>query len=177
MNYCQTCGREAPTRYTELYQNIGILIMRFNKSIKGDLCKDCINKFFWEYTLITFFLGWWGIISFFSTLFILPNNIFRYLGSLNMIGPEKHASTIDDRFNEAKNFISTQLEQGAPIEFVLNELIESGLTKESALIIMISATNGKYKKCANCDLSFKSSLAFCPSCGEKLHTIVDFNKS
>ncbi len=81
---CQDCGREAPTRYVDFYQNIGALFMRFHKQIKGNLCRDCVNKRFWEMTGITLFLGWWGVISFVFTLFILPNNIIRYLGTLGM---------------------------------------------------------------------------------------------
>jgi hypothetical protein len=82
--YCQACGRRAPTKYVEFYQNIGALIIRFGKSIKGDLCKTCINKYFWEYTLICLLLGWWGIISFILNWFFLINNIGRYLGTLGM---------------------------------------------------------------------------------------------
>jgi hypothetical protein len=43
---CQSCGVEAPTKYVEFYQNIGALFMRFSKSIKGILCKNCINHCF-----------------------------------------------------------------------------------------------------------------------------------
>jgi hypothetical protein len=81
---CQSCGLEAPTKYVEFYQNIGVIVLRFHKQIKGNLCKDCISKHFWPMTMITLFLGWWGVISFFYTLFALPNNIIRYLGSLSL---------------------------------------------------------------------------------------------
>jgi hypothetical protein len=32
-------------------------------------------------TLITLFLGWWGVISFFFTLIALPMNIINYIRS------------------------------------------------------------------------------------------------
>lgn len=86
--FCQSCGREAQTKYVEYYQNIGVLIMRFSKKVKGHLCKVCSNKFFWSFTGTTLFLGWWGVISFFVTLFILPNNIIRYLGTLGLESPD-----------------------------------------------------------------------------------------
>jgi hypothetical protein len=35
-------------------------------------------------TAVTFFVGWWGIISFIVTPFILLNNIVRYLFCLRM---------------------------------------------------------------------------------------------
>ena len=72
---CQACGIEAPTKYIELHQNIGALVLRFHRSIKGNLCKTCIDSHFREYTLITLFLGWWGIISLFMTPVILVSNI------------------------------------------------------------------------------------------------------
>jgi hypothetical protein len=81
---CQECGREAPTRYVDFYQNIGMLVMRQHREVKGNLCKDCINSNFWKMTGTTLVLGWWGTISFVFTLFILPNNIIRYLGTLGM---------------------------------------------------------------------------------------------
>lgn len=93
MIVCQNCGVEAPTKYVEFYQNIGALIMRFSKSIKGNLCKNCINEYFWSYTGITAILGWWGIISFIVTPFILLNNIVRYLGTLGLQPPRVGAAS------------------------------------------------------------------------------------
>jgi hypothetical protein len=87
MIFCQSCGREAQTKYVEYYQNIGALVMRFSKNVKGNFCKDCTNKYFWSFTGTTLFLGWWGLISFFVTLFVLPNNIIRYLGTLGLESP------------------------------------------------------------------------------------------
>jgi hypothetical protein len=81
---CQACGAKAPTKYVEFYQNIGALVMRFSKSIKGELCKQCINKHFWEFTLVTLIGGWWGVVSFIMTPFLLLNNIGRYLFALNL---------------------------------------------------------------------------------------------
>ncbi len=84
---CENCWSESPTKYVELHQNIGLLIIRLHKSVKGNLCKACTRKYFWQFTTTTFFLGWWGIISFFVTLFILPNNAIRYLSSLGLPEP------------------------------------------------------------------------------------------
>jgi hypothetical protein len=75
MGVCQICGVEAPTKYVEFSQNIGALFMRFSTSIKGNLCKYCINHYFWSFTGTTLVYGWWGVISFFVTPFFLLNNI------------------------------------------------------------------------------------------------------
>jgi len=87
LSFCENCLCESPTKYVALYQNIGLLVFRLQKSVKGNLCKACIRKYFWQFTTTTFFLGWWGIISFFMTLFILPNNLIRYLSSLGLPEP------------------------------------------------------------------------------------------
>lgn len=81
---CQCCGVEAPTKYVEFHQNIGALLVRFHRAIKGNLCKSCINKYFWKFTLINLTLGWWGTISFFLTPFFILNNLIRYLGTLKL---------------------------------------------------------------------------------------------
>lgn len=82
--FCQCCGIEAPTKKTAFFQNIGALVMRFSQSVEGNLCKNCIHKNFWKMTLTTLFLGWWGMISFIITPFLLLNNIGRYLMALPM---------------------------------------------------------------------------------------------
>src|SRR5260370_7109377 len=81
---CQSCGIEATTRYVEFYQNIGALVMRFHKSIKGNLCKRCIHKRFWEFTGTCLLLGWWGMISLVVTPIFILNNVGRYLVCLGM---------------------------------------------------------------------------------------------
>lgn len=84
---CQVCGRDAPTKHVTLLQNIGFLVARMHKQTTGNLCKSCIKSVGWRYTLVTFFFGWWGVISFFFTLFILPANLFTMLSARSL--PEK----------------------------------------------------------------------------------------
>src|SRR5450759_3335079 len=86
---CQACGCYGDTRYVELFQNVGGLVMRFSKSIKGNLCRACISKYFWELTLVTLFAGWWGVISFIVTPFFLINNVYRFL-STRSLAPAEH---------------------------------------------------------------------------------------
>ena len=81
---CQVCGHDRPLKQVTFMQNIGVLVVRFPKTLRGLLCRDCISSTFWRYTLITLFLGWWGILSFFYTLVALPTNIVNYLGSRSL---------------------------------------------------------------------------------------------
>jgi hypothetical protein len=81
---CQVCGVEAPTRYVEFHQNIGALVVRYHKGIKGNLCKRCIHKYFWSYTGTNLTLGWWGTVSLIMTPVFTINNVARYIGALGM---------------------------------------------------------------------------------------------
>jgi hypothetical protein len=81
---CQACGVEAPTKYVEFYYNIGMLVARMHKHIKGNLCKRCIHKYFWQFTLKDIVLGWWGMISIIVTPIFLINNVARYLAAMGL---------------------------------------------------------------------------------------------
>jgi hypothetical protein len=75
---CQSCGIEAPTQKVLFVQHIGAIVMFFHKRIGGLFCRNCVNKYFGEYTLTTLFLGWWGIISVMATPVVLLINIANY---------------------------------------------------------------------------------------------------
>lgn|SRR3990172_6977851 len=81
---CQLCGSLAETKNVEFYQNIGMLFARQYSSAKGRFCKKCIDKEFKKRTITTFFLGWWGTISFIITPFYLLNNIVRFVPTIGM---------------------------------------------------------------------------------------------
>jgi hypothetical protein len=85
--YCESCGLSAETKYVEFHENIGMILMRQHHSVKGKFCKSCIDYYFWNLTGKTMLLGWWGIISFIVTPFILLNNLLRFIFSMNMKKP------------------------------------------------------------------------------------------
>jgi hypothetical protein len=86
---CEACGVPAETRMVTLRQNIGALVMRFPRTVQGSLCRDCIGKYFWKYTLTTAVLGWWGVISFFCTLAWIPANIAAFVSSRSLPPPKR----------------------------------------------------------------------------------------
>lgn len=77
-SFCEACGAIGPTRRVELKQNVGLVLMRLSRTVKGSLCARCIEKNFKEMTLITAVAGWWGIVSFFVTPIYLINNLAQY---------------------------------------------------------------------------------------------------
>src|SRR6185436_5716900 len=58
---CESCGKIGPVDRVEFHQNIGALIVRFHKSVKGNVCPECAKKHFQELTLTTLVGGWWGV--------------------------------------------------------------------------------------------------------------------
>jgi hypothetical protein len=72
-------------------QNIGMLVIRFPRTRTGQMCRRCIDSTFWSYTLVTAFLGWWGMISFIYSMISIPTNIINYLGALKLPEPPREA--------------------------------------------------------------------------------------
>ncbi len=126
--FCQNCGVEAPTRHVAFYQNIGAVVVRFGKSVKGDLCKDCIQQIFTRFTLINLLLGWWGVISFILNPFLIINNLVRYIGALSLepvpstsIRPVLTESVVA-RLQPHTEAIFNRLNQGEPLEAVMSSI-------------------------------------------------------
>lgn len=81
---CQRCGAQVATNRVHLRQNIGLLVTRLVSRAEGYLCKACIRDVGFRYTLMTMFFGWWGVISFFVTLYILPSNTWQIFSARNL---------------------------------------------------------------------------------------------
>jgi hypothetical protein len=122
---CQLCGVQAATRHVVFYQNIGALIMRFHKSIEGELCKTCIHEQFWMFTLVNVTLGWWGIISLIVTPFFIINNVARYLMCLSMPPAGANTPAVDltdeaiQKIQPYASYIVEQLRAGNAVEQVV----------------------------------------------------------
>ncbi len=82
---CQACGGPGPTTHAAFRQNIGAVVMRFSKTIEGELCSKCVKKYFAETTLITVAVGWLGLISILvAPVFVVMNvvNVFKASSAL-----------------------------------------------------------------------------------------------
>jgi hypothetical protein len=81
---CEHCGIEAPTRNATFYQNVGLVFGHITKSVGGELCKSCVHKYFWTFTLTSLLFGWWSAISVWINPFLILNNFGWYLICLTM---------------------------------------------------------------------------------------------
>jgi len=84
---CEACGVHGETKRVNIMYNVGMLVVRFHKTMNGNLCKRCIGDYFFRYSLTTMFLGWWGVISFVVSCVTLPMNLYYFCTSLGMSRP------------------------------------------------------------------------------------------
>lgn len=82
--HCERCGAFAPCMRASLFQNVGVVVMRFSQTVSGMLCKRCIDECFLRMSAISFFFGWWGVISCIFTAITLPMNLVTWLRSLSL---------------------------------------------------------------------------------------------
>lgn len=75
---CDSCGRTGPVANAEFRQHIGALVVRFQKSVGGDLCAGCVSNYFWKFTAVTALVGWCGVISFFMAPIFVVLNIVNF---------------------------------------------------------------------------------------------------
>lgn len=84
---CQGCRREVPAKYCEFTQGIGMLVLRTSRSVKGNMCKACASKYFWERTGLTLVTGWWGLISFVMNIVYIISNVSYFISSRSLPEP------------------------------------------------------------------------------------------
>jgi hypothetical protein len=124
---CQSCGVEAPTRKVFFVQHIGALVMFFHRRIGGLLCRNCVNKYFGQYFLVTLTLGWWGIISMFATPVVLVIDIVNYFRAWSLAPVPTGATALvltDEailRLNPLAGDLVRRLNANEPLEFVAAE--------------------------------------------------------
>ena len=132
---CQACGVEAPTQKVFFVQHIGAVVMYFHKRIGGLFCRNCVRKYFSEYTLKTLFLGWWGVISVFATPVVLLINIFNWFRAWSL--PPVPAGAVaprltDDAINRIHPLSSDMLGQlngGKALPLVASDIaLKAGVT-------------------------------------------------
>ena len=87
MGRCQSCGLEAEVDDVTILRLIGVIIA-FQWSRRGGvMCKRCVDREIVPATLITMFMGWWGIISFFLTPIFLAVNAWNFIKTRGLADP------------------------------------------------------------------------------------------
>jgi hypothetical protein len=84
MGVCECCRMVAPTRRVKFRENIAAFLLRYPKEVDGNLCRDCIEAYFWSMTGKTLLFGWWGLISCCVAPIYLIGNIVTYLGAAGL---------------------------------------------------------------------------------------------
>jgi len=147
---CESCGIEAPTKYVELYQNIGLVILNIHESIKGNFCRTCIMVFCRKYTLVTVTAGWWGIFGIVLTPMFLLNNTVRYLISRRLPPvpfnevPPKLTDDVINKLNLRSEEIIARLNSRGKLQDVAQDIaIESGVTPGQVVLYITTVSRSK----------------------------------
>jgi len=142
---CQACRIEAPTKYVEFHSNIGMLVMRHHRYVKGNLCKRCIHKNFWKATLVNCTVGPWGTISLIVTPIFILGNTIRYLGAIGMPGVPAGAmqpvvtQSVVDRMQPFHTELIGRLNNREPIEAVATDLSRrAGVTPGQVVMYVVA---------------------------------------
>lgn len=140
---CTNCGREAPTALVSFHQTIGMLFARSEKEINGKLCKDCIHRCFWHFTVKTLCLGWWAPFSLVLTPFYVLGNILTYCTSLwfSPVPPDAKRSELSED-DVARLQVQTQrvidaINDGKPVHEVAENLAtQEGVSSGQAILFI-----------------------------------------
>lgn len=81
MGRCQVCGNMRQTSPVTFHRNIGMLVVRQTRSIQGNMCKTCLGKKFWDFTVKNIVFGPWGVISLVVTPIYLITNTVSYMAA------------------------------------------------------------------------------------------------
>jgi len=85
MGRCQVCGSVRQTSAVVFHRNIGMLVARQTRSIQGNMCKTCIGRKFWDFTVKNIVFGPWGVISLVVTPIYLVTNTVSYVSALHKL--------------------------------------------------------------------------------------------
>jgi uncharacterized membrane protein len=142
---CQSCGIEAPTQRVLFVQHIGAVIMFFHKRIGGEFCRNCVNKYFQEYGLMTLFFGWWGVISIFATPIVLLIDIFNYFRAWNLppVPANARVPRLDDQAIDHLQphwpEIVTRLNSGEKFDNIARDLAPKASVTPAQLVLYTNA--------------------------------------
>ena len=132
---CEGCGFEVPNSYAEYRQQIGLLLVRYSRNYKGRFCRTCNRGLFWRTTLITFFFGWWGVITFFVTIVALIENLITFLRTLSIPpvpsgrGPPKYDESVIAKIAPYGLLITDRLVEQADVDQIAREVAsKAGVT-------------------------------------------------
>lgn len=83
---CSSCKGPGPVAPALFRQNVGALVIRFEKKIQGRMCRSCLSKHFWSYTLTTAAIGWFGLISILVAPIYVILNVVQYIKAHRQLG-------------------------------------------------------------------------------------------
>ena len=117
------------------------------------MCKRCIRKYFWEFTLINFTLGWWGMISIIVTPFFILNNVIRFLCCLGL-APVPEGATAPELTDKAIEMLDPhgaeifqRLGDGEKLELIAEDVApRAGVTPGQIMLFVYAVARAHQNK-------------------------------
>ena len=146
--FCDYCYMEAPTRYITLHQSAGVIFFWIHAKMQANLCRSCINKHFWEFTLVSIFGGIFSIPSILANIYIIPANIIRYLKSRDLKIASKNAFILDlsddilRKILTVKDIIFSRIDNNDPLPIIADDMANKLGIRPGHIIIYIKIFYG-----------------------------------
>ena len=150
---CHVCLTQAPTRPVGFDYNLGLLFLRYEGGVRGELCKACVHRYYWKYTALNLACGWWGLMSFLMTWFFLIRNSYHYIEALAMGAPEREGEVpalTEEHLEKLRPHLDLVLERlddkDRTIEGIAAELAEksqASIQAATLFVHLIRRTAGK----------------------------------
>ena len=142
LGVCQSCFARAPVQQVLFVQHVGALVMYFHKRIGGKFCRNCVNKYFRQFGLVTLFFGWWGLLSMIATPFVLLIDTFNYFRAWSLPPvPAGTASLTPDviaRLEPMAQGMLRHLQEGASLEKVTSEVAGFAKCTEAQVVLYLT---------------------------------------
>jgi hypothetical protein len=78
MRPCQICKQVRSVAPVSFHRNVGMIVARRTYTLRGELCKSCMNRAYGEFTWRNFLQGWWGMISLVITPIYFLMNTYSF---------------------------------------------------------------------------------------------------
>ncbi len=148
---CDQCKSREPSVYVELHHNVGLLLMRKVESTEAQLCLACLQRAFNKHQLTNLVFGWWGVISFFATIYYLVDNTLVFLNARSELRsrapraashPTQPQGSPRDRLAPFRHNVRLRLRAGEPPTQIAEDLArvhDVPLADAEALVAEVNA--------------------------------------
>ncbi len=119
------------------------MVIWIQRGIEARLCKNCIRKAFWRYSLSTLALGWWGVPAVFLTPVILAINLVQLLATRRLEPVPDNAQALEltpaalQELERRTDAVLDRIRRGQTYEEVVNETAQQARVTPGQVALFI----------------------------------------